>query len=102
MTAQRGLLHRNSRHWWLSAYARPVRVIASGSTLLPKSRGTRSSLNRPLTCLARGQLFGGVVSRLLCMYWMWWWLVEFIFLDIVATVALVSGYLAVVISKAVV
>ncbi|MGB9332177.1 MAG: hypothetical protein WCB10_15550 [Steroidobacteraceae bacterium] len=36
------------------------------------------------------------------MYWTWWWLVEFVFLDIVATVALLSGYLALVIRKAVV
>jgi hypothetical protein len=33
---------------------------------------------------------------------MWWWLVEFIVLDIVATFALAFGYLAVVIRKAVV
>jgi hypothetical protein len=32
---------------------------------------------------------------------MWWWLVEFIVLDVVATVALLSGYLALVIRKAV-
>jgi hypothetical protein len=36
------------------------------------------------------------------MIWMWWWTVEFIFLDIVATFALLVGYLAVVIRKAVV
>jgi hypothetical protein len=33
---------------------------------------------------------------------MWWWLVEFIFLDIVATGVLLSAYLAVVIRRAVV
>jgi hypothetical protein len=42
------------------------------------------------------------VPRLAAMSWMWWWVVEFIFLDIVATFALLFGYLAVVIRKAVV
>jgi hypothetical protein len=31
------------------------------------------------------------------MSWTWWWLMEFIALDIVATIALLVAYLAVVI-----
>jgi hypothetical protein len=69
---------------------------------LPKSRGARSSLNRARGCLGRGRFLQAVVPRLRVMYWTWWWLVEFVFLDIVATVAVLSGYLALVIRKAVV
>lgn len=73
-----------------------------GSPILPKSIGAHSLLNRPLACLARGRSCDAPVPRLATMSWMWWWVVEFIFLDIVATFALLFGYLAVVIRKAVV
>ena len=36
------------------------------------------------------------------MMWTWWWLMEFIVLDVLATIALVVTYLGVVIRKAVV
>jgi hypothetical protein len=36
------------------------------------------------------------------MLGMWWWLMEFIVLDVAATIALLAGYLAVVIRKAVI
>jgi hypothetical protein len=35
------------------------------------------------------------------MFWMWWWLMEFIVLDIAATFVLLFAYLAVVIREAV-
>jgi hypothetical protein len=102
MTWQRGLLHRNSCVCGLPDASPPFFVPAACRTALPKLRGARSLLNRPLACLARGRFLEVIVPRLLGMYWMWWWLVEFVVLDIVATVALLSGYLAVMIRKAVV
>jgi hypothetical protein len=36
------------------------------------------------------------------MLGIWWWLMEFIVLDVAATVALLVGYLAVVLRKAVI
>jgi hypothetical protein len=35
------------------------------------------------------------------MYWIWWWTMEFVILDIAATFVLLSSYLAVVIRKGV-
>jgi hypothetical protein len=36
------------------------------------------------------------------MLGLWWWFMEFIVLDVAATIALLAGYLAIVIRKAVV
>jgi len=102
MTWQRGLLHRNSCVCGPLGASPPLFIPAARTTALPKLRGARSLLNRARGCLARGRFLQAVVPTLLAMYWTWWWLVEFVFLDIVATVAVLSGYLALVIRKAVV
>jgi hypothetical protein len=86
---------------WPAGRVAALSIPAAGSTALPKSRGARSLLNRARGCLARGRFLQAVVPTLLAMYWTWWWLVEFVFLDIVATVAVLSGYLTLVIRKAV-
>lgn len=59
-------------------------------------------LNRGPGSPARGRSRTAGVARLWRMLGMWWWLMEFIVLDVAATVALLAGYLAVVIRKAVI
>ena len=101
MTWQRGLLHRNSCVCGPLDASPPFSYPPPAAPFSP-NREARAPLNRARGCLARGRFLQAVVATLLGMYWTWWWFVEFVFLDIVATVAVLSGYLALVIRKAVV
>ena len=73
------------------------------SNVFPTSKCVRCLLlNRGPGSPARGRSGPAGVARLARMLGMWWWLMEFIMLDVAATLALLAGYLAVVIRKAVI
>lgn len=69
--------------------------------LYPSLGRFRVLLNRRRRSPLWGRPGLGRVSKLVPMFWLSWWLMEFAILDVAATVLLLAGLLAVMIRKAV-
>jgi hypothetical protein len=83
--------------------ARATRTNREASTAFHTSKCVGCLLlNRGTGSPAWGRSGNAGVARLSGMLGLWWWFMEFIVLDVAATLALLAGYLAIVIRKAVV